>query len=144
MTGLERMRRVFDGKTPDRTPFVPSIYEHGAALIGETPTRVSMDARLMAEAAVESYRAYGHDLAFQRALSTQGRQVQGQLGGHVPSLARIFIASFSWASREATRPSKRARRTARRARPYAGPGGMPNAARSAPVICSLTDASSRA
>ena len=62
MIPLERMNRVFRGEYPDRTPFVPSIYEHGAAVIGSTPSIASCDAVLMAAAAVESYRAYGHDL----------------------------------------------------------------------------------
>jgi uroporphyrinogen decarboxylase len=62
MTALERMRCTFRGEFPDRAPFVPSIYEHGAALIGSTPSVVSCDARLMADAAIESYRSYAHDL----------------------------------------------------------------------------------
>lgn len=62
MTSRERMERVFRGEKPDRTPFVPSIYEHGAVLIGETPSRASRDPALMARAAVESFRTYGHDL----------------------------------------------------------------------------------
>lgn len=62
MTSRERMDRVLRGERPDRVPFVPSVYEHGAAVIGVTPTEASLDPRLMARAAVESYRLYGHDL----------------------------------------------------------------------------------
>ena len=62
MTCLERMKSVFAGENPDRTPFVPSIYEHGAALIGETPSRVSQDVHLMAKAAITAYEQYEHDL----------------------------------------------------------------------------------
>jgi len=62
MNCLQRMRRVLEGQKPDRVPFVPSIYEHGAAVIGVTPSEASMDARLMARAAIESFRAYEHDL----------------------------------------------------------------------------------
>lgn len=62
MTGLERMKLVFAGKKPDRNPFVPSIYEHGAALLNETPSRVSQDAHLMAKAAITAYEQYEHDL----------------------------------------------------------------------------------
>ena len=36
--------------------------QHGAAVLGRTPSEVARDAGLMAEAAVASYRTYGHDL----------------------------------------------------------------------------------
>ncbi|MBN2553785.1 MAG: hypothetical protein JXB06_13490 [Spirochaetales bacterium] len=62
MNSLQRMNLVFDGEKPDRVPFVPSIYEHGAAVIGVTPSQASTDADLMARAAVDSFLAYGHDL----------------------------------------------------------------------------------
>jgi uroporphyrinogen decarboxylase len=62
MTSLERMQKVFKGIMPDRSPFVPSIYEHGARVINETPSRASLDAELMAKAAIESYKLYNHDL----------------------------------------------------------------------------------
>ena len=62
MNSLERMNLVFNGEKPDRVPFVPSIYEHGAAVIGVTPSEASTDADLMARAAVDSFLVYGHDL----------------------------------------------------------------------------------
>ncbi|TVQ39092.1 MAG: hypothetical protein EA384_07465 [Spirochaetaceae bacterium] len=62
MRAIERMQAVFGGRTPDRTPFVPSIYEHGAALLERTPSVVARDAALMAEAAVAAYETYSHDL----------------------------------------------------------------------------------
>lgn len=62
MNSLERMNLVFNGKKPDRVPFVPSVYEHGAAVIGVTPSQASMDTDLMARATVDSFLVYGHDL----------------------------------------------------------------------------------
>jgi uroporphyrinogen decarboxylase len=56
------MNAIQAGEAPDRWPFVPSIYEHGAALLGRTPSQVSRDADLMAEAALAAYRTYRHDL----------------------------------------------------------------------------------
>jgi len=41
---------------------VPSVYEHGAALIGRSPGEVSRDPALMAAAALEAYRLYAHDI----------------------------------------------------------------------------------
>ena len=62
MNGRERLECALRGAPADRTPFVPSIYEHGATLLGRCPGEVSRDAELMARAALESYRRYGHDL----------------------------------------------------------------------------------
>lgn len=62
MKSIERLRRIVEGRRPDRTPFVPSIYEHGAALIGVSPAAAGRDPDLMAAAALEGYRAYQHDV----------------------------------------------------------------------------------
>jgi len=62
MTPRERLDAIAAGRVPDRRPFVPSIYEHGAALLSRTPTAVSRDAALMAEAALEAYETYQHDI----------------------------------------------------------------------------------
>ena len=62
MNAKERMERVLHGEPADHTPFVPSLYEHGATVLGKNPGAVSRDAALMAAAAVASYRRYGHDL----------------------------------------------------------------------------------
>ena len=40
MKSIDRMRRALKGQAADRRPFVPSIYEHGAAVIGKTPAEV--------------------------------------------------------------------------------------------------------
>ena len=40
--------------------FAPSVYEHGAALIGRTPWEVSRDPSLLFEAQAAAYRRYGH------------------------------------------------------------------------------------
>lgn len=62
MNGKERMEQAWRSAPADRTPFVPSIYEHGATVLGGSPGKVSRDATLMAQAAVASYRRYCHDL----------------------------------------------------------------------------------
>lgn len=61
MNASERMRLTFLGQATDRVPFVPTVYEHGAVLIGTTPSKAAHDARLMAEAQIEAYRQYSHD-----------------------------------------------------------------------------------
>lgn len=62
MNGLQRLEHAQRAEPADRTPFVPSIYEHGATVLGRSPGEVSRDAGLMAQAATDSYRRYGHDL----------------------------------------------------------------------------------
>jgi len=62
MKPIERLEAALAGRRPDRWPFVPSIYEHGPALLGRGPSEVSRDAGLMAEAALAGYRTYAHDL----------------------------------------------------------------------------------
>lgn len=62
MKPIDRLNAALAGRTADRWPFIPSIYEHGAALLGRGPSDVSRDANLMAEAALAGYRAYAHDL----------------------------------------------------------------------------------
>ncbi len=62
MNSLERLEHAQKAEAADCTPFVPSIYEHGAAVLGKSPGEVSRDAGLMAQAAIDSYRRYDHDL----------------------------------------------------------------------------------
>jgi uroporphyrinogen decarboxylase len=62
MNSRERLELTLKGAASDCVPFVPSIYEHGAAVLGKSPGEVSRDAGLMAQAAIESYRRYQHDL----------------------------------------------------------------------------------
>ncbi len=62
MNPLERMRATAAGQAVDRVPFVPTIYEHAAFLIGKTPTDIARDAGLLAESQAAAYETYGHDL----------------------------------------------------------------------------------
>ena len=62
MLPRERMALVAQGKFPDRVPFVPTIYEHAAALIGVTPSEMARSESLLVQGQLESYRIYGHDL----------------------------------------------------------------------------------
>ena len=62
MKSRDRMDAVLHRQDVDRFPFVPSIYEHGAAVIGKSPYETSRSAELMAEAALRSWEIYQHDL----------------------------------------------------------------------------------
>jgi uroporphyrinogen decarboxylase len=56
------MNAVLHGQQVDRFPFVPSIYEHGARVIGKSPYETSRSAELTAMAALKSWETYQHDL----------------------------------------------------------------------------------
>lgn len=62
MLPRERMSLVAQGKNADRVPFVPTIYEHAAALIGVTPSQMAKSKELIVHGQLDAYKRYGHDL----------------------------------------------------------------------------------
>jgi len=62
MTKRERVERTYALGQPDRPPFVPAVYEHKAALIGQTPSRVCRDGGLLHEALLKELDAYDPDM----------------------------------------------------------------------------------
>lgn len=86
------MEAVLNGSETDRFPFVPSIYEHGAAVIGRAPGETSRSARLTAEAALASWRLYGHDLVtvgidiYNVEAEAFGCEISEPTGNHIPGV----------------------------------------------------------
>ncbi len=62
MNSIERMAATAAGEKTDRVPFVPTIYEHAAYLIGKVPSDISVDLDLLVQAQLKAYEIYGHDL----------------------------------------------------------------------------------
>jgi len=62
LLAVERMKQVFAGAIPDRVPFVPTIYEHAAALIKKTPSELAISSELIVEAQLFAFEKYKHDL----------------------------------------------------------------------------------
>lgn len=62
MSARERMQAAYENRPADRWPFVPSIYEHGARVLGCTPVEAARSAEVMAQAAIASWETYRHDL----------------------------------------------------------------------------------
>lgn len=62
MKPIERMVAVYDGRLPDRVPFVPTIYEHAAYLIGRIPSEMARDPSLIVEGQLQAFELYRHDL----------------------------------------------------------------------------------
>ncbi len=56
------MAAVARGEKADRIPFMPTVFEHSAALIGKTPSETATDRKLLEEAQVRAYETYGHDV----------------------------------------------------------------------------------
>lgn len=62
MNPKERLKKVSNGQRADRIPFLPTIFEHGAGLIGKTPSEAALDEDIMAKAHLKAYEVYGHDV----------------------------------------------------------------------------------
>lgn len=62
MTKRERVEKAHGFGIPDRPPFVPAVYEHKAALLGRTPSKVCRDAGLLREALLRELEIYDPDV----------------------------------------------------------------------------------
>jgi len=62
MTSRQRIEALLAGKPADRVPFCPAVYEHKAALIGTTPSRLSRDAALFEQALIREAELYRPDM----------------------------------------------------------------------------------
>lgn len=62
MKPIERVRNMNLGEETDRVPFMPTLYEHCAALIKKTPSEVAQSKELLVKAQLQGYETYGHDL----------------------------------------------------------------------------------
>ena len=64
MNSKQRLAAVSRGDRADRAdriPFLPTIFEHSARLIGRTPSETALDEGLLEEAQVKAYEIYSHD-----------------------------------------------------------------------------------
>ncbi len=61
-TPREVLEAAWRRERPPRIPFAPAIYEHKAALVDSTPSRVCREAALLEAACLEEYARYGCDL----------------------------------------------------------------------------------
>ena len=62
MTGRERIERLLAGAPADRPPFSPADYEHKAALVGVSPSRLARDPDLLEQALAREAELYRPDL----------------------------------------------------------------------------------
>jgi uroporphyrinogen decarboxylase len=101
MNALNRLSLVLAGQRADRIPFVPAIYEHKAALIGETPSNVCRDQTLLVRALEEEYRIYDPDLlvvgidVYNVEPEALGAQVKYFTSNDVPSITKRPLENLS-------------------------------------------------
>jgi uroporphyrinogen decarboxylase len=62
MTPRERIEALLAGRPVDRVPFCPAIYEHKAALIGVTPSRIARNIDALEYALAREYVLYRPDM----------------------------------------------------------------------------------
>jgi len=62
MTPRQRIENLLAGRPSDRIPFCPAVYEHKAALVGTTPSRMSRDAGLFERAILREAEVYRPDM----------------------------------------------------------------------------------
>lgn len=62
MTGKELFAVMAKGEIPKEIPFIPTIFEHSARVIGKTPSEIAQDEDLIVESQIACYEIYRHDL----------------------------------------------------------------------------------
>ena len=62
LTPRDRINRLLEGKSIDRVPFCPAVYEHKAALIGVHPSEMCRDAGLFEKAVIREVEVYDPDM----------------------------------------------------------------------------------
>ena len=98
MTPRELVESLLTGKTADRVPFCPAVYEHKAALIGDTPSRMSRDAGLLEKAIVREIEVYQPDMVvvgcdvYNVEAEAAGCKVRFYESNDVPSISEAIIA----------------------------------------------------
>jgi uroporphyrinogen decarboxylase len=101
MHAADRLQAVFDGRLPNRVPFMPIIREHAAYLAGITPSEMAQDAARMAEAQLRAFERYEHDLVslgvdtYNLEAEAMGARVTFFDGGGTPVLAGALLADPS-------------------------------------------------
>ncbi|KLU60664.1 uroporphyrinogen decarboxylase [Peptococcaceae bacterium CEB3] len=97
----ERMERVFAGLRPDRIPFVPTIYEHAAALLGKTPSDLARNEELLVDGQLAAYERYRHDLVvvgldiYNVEAEALGCQVDFYTSTDIPGVVKHVLAEDS-------------------------------------------------
>jgi len=99
MTPRQRIESLLAGRPADRVPFCPAVYEHKAALVGTTPSRLSRDAALFERALIREVEIYRPDMlvvgcdVYNVEAEAAGCRVRFYDTNDVPSIAERAIAT---------------------------------------------------
>lgn len=97
MNGREIFNCMKKGQKPQRIPFVPTIYEHAAKVVGKTPSQVAQSEELIVNSQLESYKIYKHDLIsvgvdiYNVEVEALGAKVSFYDNTDIPSVEEILV-----------------------------------------------------
>jgi len=99
MTPRQRIEGLLAGKPVDRIPFCPAVYDHKAALIGTTPSRMIRDAALFERAIMREIEIYDPDMivvgcdVYNVEAEAAGCKVRFYDSNDIPSISESVIAT---------------------------------------------------
>ena len=92
-------KMMSDGKRPPVIPFVPTIFEHSAKVIGKTPSEIAVDEDLLVESQLACYELYKHDLIsigvdiYNVEYEAMGAKVTFPENEELPSISETMVSS---------------------------------------------------
>jgi len=100
MNGKDLFSIMAKGEIPPIIPFIPTIFEHSAKVIGKTPSEIAQDENLLVESQLACYEIYRHDLIsvgvdiYNVEYEALGAKVNFPENDELPSTKEIMISSI--------------------------------------------------
>ena len=100
MNGKDLFNIMAKGEVPPVIPFIPTIFEHSAKVIGKTPSEIAQDENLLVESQLACYEIYRHDLIsvgvdiYNVEYEALGAKVNFPENEELPSTNEIMISSI--------------------------------------------------
>ena len=100
MNGKELFSIMAKGEIPPIIPFIPTIFEHSAKVIGKTPSEIAQDEDLIVESQLACYEMYRHDLIsigvdiYNVEYEALGAKVHFPVNEELPSTNETMISSI--------------------------------------------------
>jgi len=97
MNSKERILSILNNKKPDRIPFAPAIYEHKAALIKKSPSKVCNNNDLLCNAIEKEYETYQPDILvvgidiYNIEAEALGCEINYNCGNEVPTIKNRIL-----------------------------------------------------
>jgi len=100
MNGKELFSVMAKGEIPPVIPFIQTIFEHSAKVIGKTPSEIAQDEDLIVESQLACYEIYRHDLIsigvdiYNVEYEALGAKVHFPVNEELPSTNETMISSI--------------------------------------------------